>query len=643
MFVKKNTKWLSEPIDLSHLKQQKSPSRRSYVRKIRQKKSFSNLGISQRQKIAKRVRESHSEKAILYAARQILKERKGSEAGFIFNQILYVENAAKRLKELDSVTLPTPIPFDTALAIVSKGKMPRKSYLRFRKVTKAHHADIWPPWPGIQKSKKEVLPKGIEIDDYDSIVPMQPLLDKTTSRIFDENEIQMKVVQLVEDNNNGPENPIQLHLLAKYGFDGSSNQSMYNQKPSPTKIIKSRRGRTVQKIKKPEDSNLVASQISVIWLGWGEEILYLNKMMNASAGQRPLRLRFGKETRESSKNEWDRLNAEIQKLIPFSPMQNVQVRYFLVPTQFDTKAICDILEIRSYAKSWPCGKNPKDFPLDPLQVCQFLEGLPLFGISPCHTRMRIFDFLIKTGYDCDFKEPFKSKFHATLRARAKARIQDEIFQHFGVRIDEPRASGGNSTTGNAARRCMADSKKLAEILCLPEKIIILARTLCIAVASNEPVNLDQLHSVGQELKSEFKDFFVQENGQTWRRMPPTLHRTIDHSRDILSRFPCPPGYLSEEGSESNNKVIRHARLFNARKTSRKNNLSDIITLLLVNSDPKILRINETVNSKSKKSLPVLTELQPIFENPNVLSLDQFEEHLQNGIFEEDFEDEILCE
>ena len=51
------------------------------------------------------------------------------------------------------------------------------------------------------------------------------------------------------------------------------------------------------------------------------------------------------------------------------------------------------------------------------------------------------------------------------------------------------------------------------------------------------------------------------------------------------------GYLSEEGSESNNRIFREIRKKNARKISRKANLTDVVTTLLVRSDPKINRCN----------------------------------------------------
>ena len=322
------------------------------------------------------MRESHSEDAILYAARQILKERYGSDAGYIFNKISTNENAASELKKLDLMKLPFCIEPDEVLAFTQQAKMTKRNYLRMRKLCIIHHAKIWPPWPKIQKSKQSVLPSGIQVNDFDSIIPMQPLLNKTSERILIDTDLQSDIKNLISENNFGPERPIKLRLFLKYGFDGSSNQSMYNQKPT-LKVKK--RGRHNMS-ERPDDSKMVASQITVIWLAWGDKILYLNEMMNSAAGCRPLCLRYGKETPASSREEWARLKNEIRQLTPYFPIKSVQINFDLVPTMFDVKAINDIQSIASYAKPWACGKNPTQFPLDPGTICIFLKNLPFFGV-----------------------------------------------------------------------------------------------------------------------------------------------------------------------------------------------------------------------------------------------------------------------
>jgi hypothetical protein len=50
-------------------------------------------------------------------------------------------------------------------------------------------------------------------------------------------------------------------------------------------------------------------------------------------------------------------------------------------------------------------------------------------------------------------------------------------------------------------------------------------------------------------------FFDPDIGCSWYGPPPTLHRVLEHGPAIIEGLPIPLGLLSEEGAESNNKVI----------------------------------------------------------------------------------------
>ena len=386
---------------------------------MRPKKPESALSKSQRRRKARAVEENNSTQAILDAARNIVRKQFGSDSSYILNKICTQKDAGKTLRYLDSLDLPRPVSPEDALAYICLSNLTRTNYLRFRKVNSRHSCRIWPSWEAIAKVKKEILPPGIVIDDFDAIVPMQALLDKTTERIFCDENLQNLINNLALENGFHPENPMKMCMLVKYGFDGSSSQSMYNQKPSfktkkPSKKFakKSCENSFKKQVKKPSkksfknlfkkvankeesvplpsDSHLVATQLAVIWLTFGNKVLYLNGQMNSRSGCRPLRLHFIKETKATSKLEWDRLQCEIQNLKPYVPMPCVIVCYDLIPTLFDSKAVCDVQGISSYAKSWACGKNPLDFSFIFGEICVFQTNpkLPFFGMCPCHCWMR---------------------------------------------------------------------------------------------------------------------------------------------------------------------------------------------------------------------------------------------------------------
>ena len=71
----------------------------------------------------------------------------------------------------------------------------------------------------------------------------------------------------------------------------------------------------------------------------------------------------------------------------------------------------------------------------------------------------------------------------------------------------------------------------------------------------------------------------------WYPMPPTLHRLLIHSAEVVQGCLLPIGMMSEEAAEARHKDLRVYRLRHTRKDSRLNTMSDLFGRLLVTSDP----------------------------------------------------------
>lgn len=71
----------------------------------------------------------------------------------------------------------------------------------------------------------------------------------------------------------------------------------------------------------------------------------------------------------------------------------------------------------------------------------------------------------------------------------------------------------------------------------------------------------------------------------WKLLTPSIHKAIVHGPTIFNDLPLPIGYFSEEPLEKSIKRIRKAREFFSRKTSKKDNLVDVINKLYQSSDP----------------------------------------------------------
>ena len=70
-------------------------------------------------------------------------------------------------------------------------------------------------------------------------------------------------------------------------------------------------------------------------------------------------------------------------------------------------------------------------------------------------------------------------------------------------------------------------------------------------------------------------------------MPPTLHRLLIHSAEVVEQCLLPIGMMSEEAAEARHKDLRLFRLHHTRKDSRLHTMSDLFGRLLVTSDPLI--------------------------------------------------------
>ena len=88
---------------------------------------------------------------------------------------------------------------------------------------------------------------------------------------------------------------------------------------------------------------------------------------------------------------------------------------------------------------------------------------------------------------------------------------------------------------------------------------------------------------------------------------------VVHGSDIIRNSPISPGFMSEEGSEHNNKKIRQNREHHARQMSVKLNLLDVFRRSVHSSDPLILQhIEEEVVNK-RNSRPIPEEVLELFD------------------------------
>ena len=84
----------------------------------------------------------------------------------------------------------------------------------------------------------------------------------------------------------------------------------------------------------------------------------------------------------------------------------------------------------------------------------------------------------------------------------------------------------------------------------------------------------------------------------WYKIPPSVHKLLEHGYQIADYFDLPVGLYSEEAQEACNKIVRNARLGHTARISRMNTMMNQVHYLLLRSDPII----SSISYKKQKSI-----------------------------------------
>ena len=190
---------------------------------------------------------------------------------------------------------------------------------------------------------------------------------------------------------------------------------------------------------------------------------------------------------------------------------------------------------------------------------------------------------------------------------AKSFICGLVRDKLSIMIDFANSQGGTSTSGNVTRRCFLrtdDNEKdflywvLSTIPAESKEVIAEIHTYLGAILrvynSGRRIDTEELSVVCRKL------YLLVLNTFPWVNISPTLHKVLAHASDIISTLNNGFGLeiLSEEGLESSNKLIRRYRERLSRKFNFNDNIKDVFTRMICQSDPVLL-----LNRSQKKSVP----------------------------------------
>lgn len=114
-----------------------------------------------------------------------------------------------------------------------------------------------------------------------------------------------------------------------------------------------------------------------------------------------------------------------------------------------------------------------------------------------------------------------------------------------------------------------------------------------AIASGHKINIQTFQKYCWDTAQLLVDAYP------WYYMPASVHKILIHGSIIIENAILPIGQLSEEAQEARNKDIKLYRTKHTRKISRIKTNTDLLSALMVSSDPLITAIRPLPKKQTK--------------------------------------------
>jgi hypothetical protein len=199
-------------------------------------------------------------------------------------------------------------------------------------------------------------------------------------------------------------------------------------------------------------------------------------------------------------------------------------------------------------------------------------------------------------------------------------FHDRIVETIGVKVN-CMTSRGPSNTGNVCRRCFRNAQAFADALEIPYPFIHQIWIVYMLITSRYPLVYAKFEAECKKLSDMFFQYFkTPEEQMSFYKNVPSFHSVCDHP-ELLLDYPCPPGFMTEEGSEANNKDMEECYFNFTRKTGRKATMKDFGDRMQVRSDPKVsLRLFKKYR-KMATVRPLPPEVIACLQDPKVYMAD----------------------
>jgi len=217
-------------------------------------------------------------------------------------------------------------------------------------------------------------------------------------------------------------------------------------------------------------------------------------------------------------------------------------------------------------------------------------------MSPLHAWIRCLEFCLHLSYRVGIEKwQARGPILKAKVAERKLRIQQDLIEQMGLRVDFPKANGsGTSNDGNTARRAFAQPDLFANILRIESRLVKNLGTILITLYCQFPITKVKF----QEFCLSLATWYVSK--YKWFYMPVSVHKILIHGGHIIDASALPVGMFGEDGGESRNKLYKRDRLHHSRKFTRIATMTDVFNRALDTSDPILPSASLASRQKSRK-------------------------------------------
>lgn len=585
-FLRQNSEWLDGmfTVNLEYPTCESDPST-SAEKRGRPSKSYVDSSERTKKRKNKELLEDCGLDFIMNSYVQGLRSNGATDEAFIVEILRALPDDQKSEIRRNLFTGPayfTAFSLEEALSIFIELDLTKAQYEIMRNYLIEKNCLLFPSYPSILEAKKMCYPpkSSIEITNISAKIKLQDLLDHTTARILQINDIYKDGLT-------------HLNLYSKWGCDGSSGQSEYKQiLPEESELI--------------SDANLFISSLVPLKLIEvnTNKVLWENPVPSSVRFCRPILIEFSKETPEKTTSVVNEINAQIATLSPTLINKNgrgIEITHTLFLTMVDGKVAQVLTDTSSGAVCTICGAKPTEMNnLEKVRNKPVDESAYQYGLSTLHSWIRFMELILHVSYNLSFE-----KWSATTAENKESKKQKKLYiqrrfrEELGLNIDKPKQGTGNTNDGNTARRFFQNYQCTAEITGVDEDLIKRFYILLQVMSSGKNINATEFGRYAYDTAQLFVTKY------RWYYMPSSVHKVLIHGESVIRHYSLLPlGQLSEDAQESRNKDYKRFRLHHARKCSRIATNEDVLHTLLYTSDPLITSLRKPY---SKKFVELLDE------------------------------------